>query len=85
MGPAVAGMASGLTPITHVAGGLAAGVRTAAQSLGIKGLDAGFGCGLGIGYGFGAGLMLKPSVWQGLMQSGYQLVGKSSRGKQALG
>lgn len=56
-----AGLTSGLGGLSTMLGGAGDKLQRATASLGVQGLNAGFGCGVGIGYGFGAGLMLKPS------------------------
>lgn len=61
---ATAGISSGLSQAGAALGGAGGAARRAVWGLGIRGLDAGFGCGVGIGYGWG--VVLKPSALEDL-------------------
>lgn len=74
-----ASLATSLGSLNHATGlgGLTSAARRRVQSLGVRGLDLGFGCGVILGYGWGAGLMLKPTALQslaGALQSAGQQV-----------
>jgi hypothetical protein len=64
MGQLASSISSSLGSIDALLGGLGSGARRHTRTLGVKGLDVGFGCGAMIGYGYGAGLMLTPDALQ---------------------
>jgi hypothetical protein len=76
LGQASQGISAGLGSLSSTLGGASSAARSAVRGLGVKGLDAGFGCGVGLGHGFGAGLMLKPSAVQQLAAAGTQVIGE---------
>ncbi|XP_031502935.1 uncharacterized protein LOC116266022 isoform X2 [Nymphaea colorata] len=47
---------------TDAVSGIGAHVNSSLRRLGMKGIEAGVGCGLGVGHGFGVGVALKPGV-----------------------
>lgn len=64
--PQAASLATSLSMLNASTGGVTSAARRRVRSLGVPGLDLGFGCGVMLGYGWGAGLMLKPSALQSL-------------------
>lgn len=57
-----ASLSTSLSTLNSATGGVTSAARRHVRSLGVPGLDIGFGCGVMLGYGWGAGLMLKPSA-----------------------
>lgn len=57
-----ASLSTSLSTFNAATGGVTSAARRHVRSLGVPGLDIGFGCGVMLGYGWGAGLMLKPSA-----------------------
>jgi hypothetical protein len=77
LGQAAQGISSSLAGLGSMLGPVGASTRAAARSLGVPGLDVGAGCGVLAGYYFGAGLMVKPSVVEGVGRATAQLAGRA--------
>ena len=61
-------IAASLGTLDAATGGVAGLVRRRLRGLGVRGLDAGIGCGAMLGYGWGAGLILKPTALTSLRE-----------------
>lgn len=82
LGQAAQGISAGLGGLSTLLGGAGNSARQAVQGLGVRGLDAGAGCGVLAGYFFGAGLMLKPSALEQVAHVTTSLVGEFLLGVQ---
>lgn len=73
LGQLAGSLASSFGSMDSVMGGLGSSARRRVRSLGVRGLDLGFGCGVMVGYGYGAGLFLTPDALQGISSRAAQL------------
>ncbi|EFN58932.1 hypothetical protein CHLNCDRAFT_50475 [Chlorella variabilis] len=87
LGQLSASLSASLGSLNAATGGFAGAARGRLRGLGVRHLDAGFGCGMMLGYGWGAGIMLSPtaqqSIGQGLQAAGRALLAKLPQPLQA--
>jgi len=66
LGQMAASLSASMASLDASTGGLGRAARGRVRGLGIRGLDAGFGCGVMLGYGWGAGVFATPTALQSL-------------------